>query len=119
MVSPTSMALRAGNWRLCHDLSWPKPDAAPPFESSNAADKPFIKHLRMAHLSQLAQAAATMLAADLPVLVAKFDLSKAYKRTGINRASRPRRSFWTQHGAQTLDRVCFGQGDGPGYFSSQ
>jgi hypothetical protein len=70
-------------------------------------------------LSQVSLVAAIYLAAGLPVLVAYFDLSKAYKRSAQQRSTRWRRTFWSDERSQTLDRICFGQTDGPEVFSRQ
>jgi hypothetical protein len=113
---PTSMVLRHGNWRLCHDLSWPLPDNPFGVESPNDADE-LVMVMVFAVLSQLCAAAALFLAAGLPCREFKFDLTKAYKRNGTQRSSTWRRTTWSEHRSQTLDRICFGQRDGPCSFS--
>ena len=119
LVSPSSMVQRHGKWRLCHDLSWPHPEASVGAVSSNDVDADLVPRVRMARLSDLATAAATMLVAGVRIRGMKLDLSACYKRSGQQRSTRCRRSFWTVNGAQTLDRVCFGQTDGPFSCSSQ
>lgn len=113
---PTSMVERHGKWRLCHDLSWPLPDTVDGVESPNEADRLSLIVI-FATLGQFCFAVMIFLAAGLPVRVAKFDLSKAYKRCGQQAASRWRRTCWSSSGSQSLDRVCFGQRDGPSFFT--
>lgn len=113
---PTSMVERKGSWRLCHDLSWPHPDMVEGVMSPNAEDAPImiVTFVRVTHLGR---AIAIMMLAGLPVKVWKFDLSKAYKRLGQQRASHWRRTTWSDQGSQTLDRVPFGGADGPSFFT--
>lgn len=113
---PTSMVCRHGKWRLCHDLSWPLPDNPFGVESPNDADE-FVMVIVFAVLSQLCFAAALFLAAGLPCKLIKFDLSKAYKRNGTQLSLTWRRTTWSEERSQTLDRVAFGQRDGPCWFS--
>ena len=115
---PTSMVERLGKWRLCHDLSWPPRENVMGVESPNEADE-FTLVLVFLAVGQLCVVAAVYLAAGLPVRVWYFDLSKAYKRTGQQRSTRWRRTCWSEHRSQTLDRVAFGQTDGPSSFTRQ
>jgi hypothetical protein len=115
---PTSMVERLGKWRLCHDLSWPHEDIASEVESPNDADS-FVMVVVMVVMGQLCFAVAVYVAAGLPVKVSKFDLSKAYKRCGQQNAAAWRRTFWTPQRSQTLDRIAFGQRDGPTAFTRQ
>ena len=117
-VQPTSMVERRGSWRLCHDMSWPPSGSADGVESPNDADY-WVLVVAFCVLSQLALAAMIFVAAGLPVKLFKFDLSKAYKRTGEQRASTWRRVTWSDLRSQTLDRTCFGQRNGPESFSRQ
>lgn len=115
-IQPTSMVERNGKWRLCHDMSWPQPGGD--VESPNSADE-LVMSIVFVTVSTVCTALAIYLSADLPVAVAYFDLSKAYKRTGQQGSSRWRRTFWAGESSQTLDRTCFGQTDGPSEFSCQ
>lgn len=115
-VQPTSMVERRGNWRLCHDLSWPKPGGS--VQSPNDADE-FVMIIIFVVVGHLAFAIMIWKSAGLPCKVSKFDLSKAYKRTGQQNATMWYRTFWSDLGSQTLDRICFGQRDGPCSFSGQ
>ena len=111
---PTSMVERHGKWRLCHDLSWPPDDEF--VESPNVADA-LVMPVRFARLSSLAHAVMVFVAAGLPTKGSKFDLSKAYKRHGQQRSTMWRRSCFRRDGSQSLDRIGFGQRDGPSSFS--
>ena len=113
-AAPTSMVERHGKWRLCHDLSWPPGDE--PVDSPNSADA-FVMVVRFARLCNLAHALMLFVAAGLPTKGSKFDLVKAYKKNGEQRATRWRRSCFGRSGSQSLDRTCFGQTDGPSSFS--
>lgn len=115
---PTSMVERLGKWRLCHDLSWPPRESGAGVESPNEADE-FTLVLVFLTVGHICIAAAVFLAAGLPVRVWYFDLSKAYKRTGQQRSTRWRRTCWSELRSQTLDRVAFGQTDGPSVFTRQ
>jgi hypothetical protein len=115
---PTSMVERLGKWRLCHDLSWPTRERGLDVESPNEADE-FTLVLVFLVVGHICVACAIYLAAGLPVKVMYFDLSKAYKRTGQQRSTRWRRACWSDRRSQTLDRVAFGQTDGPSSFSRQ
>ena len=115
---PTSMVERLGKWRLCHDLSWPPRESGASVESPNEADE-FTLVLVFLTVGHMCLVAAVYLAAGLPVRVWYFDLSKAYKRTGQQRSTRWRRTCWSEHRSQTLDRVAFGQTDGPSVFTRQ
>jgi hypothetical protein len=115
---PTSMVERHGKWRLCHDMSWPPLEDPLGVDSPNAADA-YVLVLVFLVVSQVCLVVAIYVAAGLPAQVAYFDLSKAYKRTAQQRATRWRRTFWSDQRSQTLDRVCFGQTDGPEVFSRQ
>lgn len=115
---PTSMVERLGAFRLCHDLSWPPAETDPEVESPNDADT-FVMVVVMVVMSQLCFAAAIYIAAGLVVKVSKFDLSKAYKRCGQQRAATWRRTCWSANRSQTLDVIAFGQRDGPTAFTCQ
>ena len=115
---PTSMVLRNGKPRLCHDLSWPKPDSESGVQSPNAADE-YVIVLAFLVVGNICIAVAIFLSAGLPTKVAYFDLSKAYKKSGQQRSSRWRRACWGDAKSQTLDRICFGQTDGPSSFTRQ
>jgi len=110
------MAQSYGKWHLCHDLSWPRQELEAGVESPNDADF-FVMLIVFSTVGQMATVVMLFLAAGLPVLVAKFDLSKAYKRVGTQAALLWRRTCWSEEGSQTLDRVAFGQRDGPSIFS--
>ena len=113
---PTSMVQRNSKWRLCHDMSWPQPGSAAGVESPNDADE-HVMVIVFVVLSQFCSAIAIFLAAGLPVKLMKFDLSKAYKRLGQQSFATWRRTCWSEQRSQTLDRICFGQRDGPVTFS--
>lgn len=115
---PTSMVEQKEKFRLCHDMSWPKPEQNTGVESPNEADSMVLVVVFLV-VGNICTAVAIFLAAGLPVKVAYFDLSKAYKRTGTQRSCRWRRTCWSASRSQTLDRVCFGQTDGPEAFSGQ
>jgi hypothetical protein len=120
-LAPTSMVERKGNWRLCHDLSWPRPPSESDDDavvSPNTADFGVLVVV-FVQLGQLCMMVAIMAVAGVIVLVWKFDLSKAYKRTGQQRATTWYRTYLGDEGPQTLDRVAFGQKDGPSSFSRQ
>ena len=110
------MAERHSSWRLCHDMSWPPDD--PVIQSPNDADF-FVMVVVFCSLDHLAFVAAIFSAAGVEYKFIKFDLTKAYKRTGQQRAERWRRTTWSDKRSQSLDRVCFGQRDGPEVFSRQ
>jgi hypothetical protein len=115
---PTSMVERLGKWRLCHDLSWPTRERGFDVESPNEADE-FILVLVFLVVGNICVACAIYLGAGLPAKVFYFDLAKAYKRTGQQRSTRWRRACWSELRSQTLDRVAFGQTDGPSCFTRQ
>lgn len=115
---PTSMVERLGKWRLCHDLSWPPRESGAAVESPNEADE-YTLVLVFLVVNNICVAAAIFLAAGLPTKVSYFDLAKAYKRTGQQRSTRWRRTCWSDQRSQTLDRVAFGQTDGPSSFTEQ
>lgn len=115
---PTSMVGRNGSWRLCHNMSWPLPGMVPGVEAPNATDCE-LRKVSFAQVTFLALAAAIFKVAGSPVRQCKADLKKAYKQNGQQAAARWGRSYMSRRGSQTLDRVCFGQNDGPFFFSDQ
>ena len=116
---PTSMVERHGSWRLCHDLSWPLPGTVEGVTSPNAAESD-IRRAKFAAFNDLAVAASCMLVAGVPIKVAKIDLPKCYKQNGQQTATRWARAYIGPDGRQrALDRVGFGQTDGPEVCSGQ
>ena len=116
-MQPSQLAERNGSFRLCHDLSWASEIGQ--FLSPNDADSP-IMIVEFVRLQHLGQAIAIQSTSGVPVKVFKFDLSKAYKRTGQQSMSLWQRTTLSSTGhSQTLDRVAFGQTDGPANFSRQ
>jgi hypothetical protein len=120
---PSSIAFRdrdtLSGARLCTDLSWPQPLMAPGVDSPNDAQKQAVAAARFARLGEFCVACAVRLPAGVPVRVWKVDLVAAYKRSGQQRATRWYRQYSTSRGAQTLDRISFGQTDGPSSFTEQ
>ena len=114
------MVERRGSRRLCHVMSWPPPGTVDGVESPNDADY-WVLIVAFCVWSQLALVAMIFffVSAGLPVKLIKFDLSKAYKRTGEQRANVWRRVAWSDLRSQTLDRTCFGQRNGPESFGRQ
>ena len=116
-LQPSQLAERNGAFRLCHDLSWQSEDS--PVLSPNDGDNP-IMIVEFVRIHQLGRAIAIQSTSGVPVRVFKFDLSKAYKRTAQQAMSLWHRTTLSPGGlSQTLDRVAFGQGDGPANFSRQ
>ena len=116
---PTSMVERNGAWRLCHDMSWPLAGAVEGVTSPNGAECD-IRRAKFAVFNDLANAASIMAVAGAPLALFKIDLPKAYKQNGQQRSTLWARSCLGPSGrSQTLDRVCFGQSDGPELFSGQ
>ena len=115
---PTSMVDRKGSWRLCHDLSWPHPGTVDGVDSPNAEDSP-VMIVTFVRVSHLGRSASILSLSGLPILFWKFDLSKAYKRSGQQRAGLWRRTTWSEFGSQTMERVPFGGADGPSFFTRQ
>ena len=115
---PTSMVERKGSWRLCHDLSWPHPGTVEGVDSPNLEDAP-VMIVTFVRISHLGRSASIMSLSGLPILFWKFDLSKAYKRSGQQAAGLWRRTTWSEFGSQTMERVPFGGADGPSFFSRQ
>ena len=70
-------------------------------------------------ISHLGRSASIMSLSGLPILFWKFDLSKAYKRSGQQSAGFWRRTTWSELGSQTMERVPFGGADGPSFFTRQ
>ena len=98
-------------------MSWPIEDTVPGVASVNWTSAYFvISFVKLVHL-QLA--AAIFVIAGVPVKVFYADLSSAYKRSGQQNMSMWQRSFMAAQGAQSLERICFGQADGPSSFSRQ
>ena len=115
---PTSMVDRKGSWRLCHDLSWPHPGTVDGVDSPNVEDAP-VMLVTFVRISHLGRSASIMSLSGLPILFWKFDLSKAYKRSGQQSAGLWRRTTWSEFGSQTMERVPFGGADGPSFFTRQ
>ena len=105
--------------RLCTDLSWPKPGTCDGVDSPNDAQKPEVALVKFVRLHQFCTACAILLVAGATIRVWKLDLVAAYKRTAQQRMTRWYRQFGTPDGCQTLDRISFGQTDGPSSFSEQ
>ena len=121
-MCPTSLVERFGSWRLCHDFSWPPPDSVPGLLSPNAFDtEQGLPVTKFARLGDFCSGVAILCVSAAPVTVSKADLSKAYKRTGQQRATVRARATLSisGRGSQTLERVAFGQSDGPSSFSDQ
>jgi hypothetical protein len=70
-------------------------------------------------ISHLGRSASIMSLSGLPILFWKFDLSKAYKRSGQQSAGLWRRTTWSEFGSPTMERVPFGGADGPSFFTRQ
>ena len=116
-LQPSQLAERNGAFRLCHDLSWQSEDSH--VLSPNDEDYP-IMIVEFVRLHHLGRAIAIQSTSGVQVRVFKFDLSKAYKRTAQQAMSLWHRTTLSSVGlSQTLDRVAFGQGDGPANFSRQ
>ena len=115
---PTSMVERHGQWRLCHDMSWPHDGAVDGVTSPNAAEAD-VRKVTFSRLLFHCLAAAIFMVSGAPVRQAKCDLSKAYKQNGQQHFTTWARSYLTPQGCATLDRICFGQIDGPEAFSGQ
>ena len=105
--------------RLCTDLSWPKPGTADGVDSPNDASRAAITAVKFVRLADFCVACAVFLTVGVPIRIWKLDLVAAYKRTPQQRLTRWFRQYATPEGTQTLDRVSFGQSDGPYSFSEQ
>ena len=112
---PTSMVSRFGdgNFRRTDDMSWPRFGLDSP---NSTADVPFAA---MVQLWMLCSACAFMCVAAVPLKLVVVDLKSAYKRTGEQRSKLWQRAIMVPSGAQTNDRTCFGQSDGPSSFGRQ
>ena len=118
-VNPSGMVCQKGAWRRTDDLSWPHEDNpfAKGLDSVNAAsDFECVQYVRIA---LLALACAIFLVSTVWVEIFYCDLSKAYKRCAQQALSIWQRGIMTKTGTQTLDRICFGQADGPSGFTRQ
>ena len=115
---PTSMVQRHGKWRLCHDMSWPPLGEDADVESPNDADW-CVMVIVFISLGQFCLVVLIFRISGAPVKLWKFDLSKFYKRSGQQSANVWHRTCWSSAGEQSLDRVCFGQRDGPSGCSRQ
>ena len=84
-------------------MSWPKASelAEPIVESPNEADAA-VMVVSFARMGLLAMSVATFRTAGVPVLVFKFDLVKAYKKTGQQRATLWRRAAGVARGGVRL-----------------
>jgi hypothetical protein len=87
-------------------------------DSPNAEDSP-VMIVTFVRVSHLGRSASIMSLSGLPILFWKFDLSKAYKRSGQQSAGLWRRTTWSEFGSQTMERVPFGGADGPSFFTRQ
>ena len=105
--------------RLCTDLSWPKPGMADGVDSPNDAARPAVAAVKFVRLTNFSVACAVFLTVGVPLRIWKIDLVAAYKRTPQQRFTRWYRQYATPSGTQTLDRVSFGQTDGPSSFPEQ
>ena len=107
---------RAGKpkWRLTNDLSWPPPMGCPDgvggyVESLNASMKRSLwPQGKLAKVSELAEAAAIMRLAGVPVKLWKFDCEAFYKRMGRQTAQLWRVAMVREEGIQVDTRCCFG-----------
>ena len=107
---------RAGKpkWRLTNDLSWPPPNGMPDddggyVESLNASmSRSRWPKGKLAKVSELAEAAAIMRLAGVPVKLWKFDCDAFYKRMGRQTAQLWRVAMAREDGIQVDTRCCFG-----------
>ena len=118
-LNPSGIVCQKGSHRRTDDLSWPlegNTEAKGTVSVNAASDFECVLYVRIAFI---ALACAIFLVAMVPVEIFYCDLSKAYKRCAEQAMAVWQRGFMTESGAQTLDRICFGQADGPSSFTRQ
>ena len=118
---PSSIAFRSDGTkpRLCTDLSWPPPGVADGVDSPNDAQRLVVDAVEFIRLVYFCVMCAVMLVAGVEIRVWKLDLVACYKRAPQQTATRWYRQYSTMDGTQTLDRVSFGQTDGPSSCTEQ
>ena len=107
---------RAGKpkWRLTNDLSWPPPhglsDGVGGFvQSLNASmERSLWPQSKLARISELAEAAAIMRVAQVPLKLWSFDCEAFYKQMGRQHSQLWRVAMMRANGIQVDTRCCFG-----------
>ena len=107
---------RAGEakWRLTNDLSWPPPGALPAGggefvrSHNDSMDRDDWPVNRLIHVRQVAESAAIMQTAGVPVKLFSIDCESFYRKMGRQRSQWWRNAMVVSGGFQVDKRCCFG-----------
>ena len=113
MVDESERAGKA-KWRLTNDLSWPPPGGMPDDEGgfvdslNGAMDRSRWPSGKLARVSEVAEAAAILRVAGVPVRLWSLDCEAFYKQMGRQNAQLWRVAMMRESGVQVDSRCCFG-----------